>query len=181
MEDKKPAYVKQMKNWIVVMSSVSMMINLYLSSDFVSILLSSFTYISSQGLAFYAINPTTDTGNKRRDKLISASIALIAFILICLFIESKIQLGDILLLVIFNGIKLIITIFCFYVVYCSCTADSESKTQIEKEISRETRTNLQKDYIKEKENNIFSERNSRKKNNAETRKFILNKKKIKQN
>lgn len=176
MEEKKPTYIKQIKNWIVVKSSVSMMINLYLSNDFVAILLNSFTYISSQGLTFYGLDPKSDRGNVRRYRLIVLSISLVALVIAGLTIESKIEVNTLIMTGLFNIMRIALVVFCLYVVYCSFADDSDSQTDEEVSISKHMRKSLKEDYIKEKEKNIFSERNNRIENNGKTRKFLLRKK-----
>lgn len=176
MVERKTSYLKQIKNWIVVISSIAMMINVYLSEDFISILLSSFTYISSQGLTFYALNPNTDSGRSRRDWLIKISIGLIAVIIACLTVESKIELNSLIVLSAFNIMKLCIVVFSIFVIYCSFIDGTEETTTAEKELSQTVQKNLKEDYQKQREENIFSERNSRTQNNKETRKFVLGKK-----
>lgn len=177
MVDKKPTYVKQLKNWIVVISSITMAINLYLSKDFVAILLSSFTYISSQGLTFYGLNPKSDAGDDRRHRLINLAIAFTALIIVGLTIESKIEVNDLIMTGLFNIMKIVLSLFCMYVIYCSFADDSDSTTEGELELSKNTQKSLKKDYIKEQEKNIFSERNNRMEKNMKTRKFLLTKKK----
>ncbi|EHZ5577422.1 hypothetical protein [Enterococcus faecalis] len=170
------SYLKQMKNWIVVISSVSMIVNLYLGKDFVALLLTSFTYISSQGLTFYALNPGTEKGDYRRNLLVKSSIALVALTMCGLIIESKIKSLPLLIMSFFIIMKLLIGIFSLYVIYCSFSDNKDYQTKEEFDITKNIRKTLTIDYEKKQKDNIFSERNFRQENNEKTRKFLLRKK-----
>ena len=165
-----------MKNWIVVLSSGAMILNVCLSVDFLNILLSSFTYITSQGLTFYSLNPKTKGSEKRIHILINLSIALVSLNLLGLIFESKISLNVLINLILLTILKVVVTVFSLYVIFCSFADGTNIKTDKEKKVAGNTRKNLEKDFKENQEKNIFSARNSNCEKNEQTRKFVLTKK-----
>ncbi|WP_427814275.1 hypothetical protein ACQKTA_04095 [Enterococcus sp. 22-H-5-01] len=174
MQDNKENYVKTIKNAIVTLSSIVFLLNIILSIDFLSILLNSFTYISSQGLTFFSLDPKTEKSKKRRSIMVNSAIWLIAVIVACLLVVNKIELQGSINRIVLNIVKTILIIFSMLVVYFSFVDGSETVTNKEKSLAKAVHKDLATQYEHDKNEKIYSERNKRSDNNAKKRSFIVN-------
>lgn len=176
MEEKKDDYIKTMKNVIVTISSIVFGLNVFCSPDFLTILLSSFTYISSQGLTFYSLNPNTEKAKHRRTLLVKGSIWMIGIIVMCLIIVDRVSFSDIAAQGIELLVKLLLLAFGLCVICFSFADGSETVTKNQLKMSKLVHQDLNEQYAEEKEGHIFLERNKRSENNKSLRYFVENKK-----
>lgn len=179
IEDVKSDYTKVMKDAIVTMSSIIFMINIFLSKDYTAILMNSFTYISSQGLTFYSLNPHSSGGKWRRKIITYSSIYSIPILVLCLIIISKIEVSDLFIFITMWGLKLGLSALSLFIIYASFADNTDTVTDKESKLKSETKKNLQQEYDKQQEESIYSTRNRRTSNNRKTREYIENGKKKK--
>ena len=162
-------YAKSIKNWLTVISSTSFLVNTIQVIDIESIFMYAFTYLSSIGLAFYNLKPSTEKSEKRRRRMIEASIGSVAAILISFTLGKTNELVYSIMLYLIKGFYIF---FAFFAVICTFYDDSEMTTEEEKDISKATRERMNEKDYKEK----YKTRNKRISENKKTRKFLLKKK-----
>lgn len=176
MEEKNTGYLKTMKNGIVSLSSIVFVINVLFSNDFLSILLNSFTYISSQGLTFYSIDPKTEKSKNRRDLLVKVAIWLVIIIIGFLIVVNKVAVNKSVNYVCIIITKILLIIFSLLVVSFSFADGSQQVTTEELNLGKKVKRELNEQYEQDEKAKLYSERNKRVKKNEETRKFVLKKK-----
>lgn len=176
MEKKDVGFLKTMKNGIVSLSSIVFAINVIVSSDFLSILLNSFTYISSQGLTFYSIDPITKKSKNRRNLLVRASIWLVIIIIGFLIVINKIAVSQFINDTCLIIAKVLLIFFSVIVIFFSFADGSQQVTDEELEVAKNVKRNLHDQFEQDEKTKLYSERNKRVENNETTRKFILTKK-----
>lgn len=176
MEEKDTGYLKTMKNGIVSLSSIVFVINVLCSNDFLSILLNSFTYITSQGLTFYSVDPKTEKSKNRRDLLVRAAIWLVIIIIGFLIVVNKVTVNEVVNYVCIAVAKIFLVIFSVIVVSFSFADGSQQVTTEERKLGKKIRSELNEQYEQDEKSKLYSERNKRVENNEATRKFVLAKK-----
>ncbi|WP_285023916.1 hypothetical protein [Lactococcus garvieae] len=159
-------YVKSFKNWLIVISSTTFLVNLFYLKNLDGLWLVSFTYLSSTGLTFYNLTPKTDAAISRRKLMIEFAIAAIAITLISGIISTiSIWIGIIALLL----VKISFACFSVYSIFSTFMDDSDTVTEAEKKASKTTKANLKE--IEDKKPYRFKDRAV--KENAKTKKFVL--------
>lgn len=161
---------KSIKNWIVVISSTTFVLNIFSIVSVNQIWLVSFTYLSSTALAFYNIDPNTEKSKKRRLFMINSGIACIAFIFIAGLLTNQYKFLSIIILYIikllFTGFGLMSVIFSFY-------DGTELITEDEEEIVKVVRGDL----ISREKKKPFIARDKTTKENIKTKHFVSKKNK----
>lgn len=160
-------YVKSIKNWIIVISSVVFLINIWELSKVNGILLSSFTYLASTGLNFYSFSPNNRSSKIRRKLLIKLSISSVGVTFVSEIVAVHFPLiVDIVLLL---SVKILFTIFGVFSVFSTFMDDSETITKEEKRASYDTNQGVRvQGYNKAKVKKA--------KENTKIKQFITNKK-----
>lgn len=166
-------YAKSIKNWLTVISSVTFMVNTFQVSKIESVFLYSFTYLSSIGLAFYSLSPKGKQAEIRRNRIIQGSIACIAFNIIGNIVGVLHPLVRITMLFL---IKILYFVFSIFAILYTFKDDSELETNEEKDVKLQVRRTLNK----QKQEKTFEVRDKKKEEKKRFRKFILNKKKSKE-
>ena len=179
IEDVKSDYTKVMKDIIVTTSSIIFILNVILSKDYTAILMNSFTYISSQGLTFYSLNPHSKGGKLRRKIITYSSLIFIPTIVLFLIIVDKIEVPDFFVWITMWGLKLILSFLSLFIIYSSFADNTDTVTNKEIKLRNQTKKNLQQEFDNQQEESIYGTRNKRTSNNRKTREFIESGKKKK--
>lgn len=179
MEDLKSDYTKVMKDAIVTMSSIVFIINIFISKDYIAILMNSFTYITSQGLTFYSLNPHSVNGKLRRKIITYAAIWFLPVIVLLLIITSKIELSNFVVCITMWVLKSVLSLLSLFIIFASFADNTDTVTDKEIKLKSEIKKNLQQEYDNQQEESIYGPRNRRASNNRKTREFIESGKKKK--
>lgn len=169
-------YAKSLKNWVVIISSATFLVNLFClkngSKEWFSLWLVSFTFLASTGLAFYGLAPQSNKTITRRHYIINFSMGCIASVVIGGVVS--LQAPEIIGIILFWIVKLVFLVFCCSSCLFTFLDDSDSVTDREKKASQGTRKNLQEEDMKKP----FTERDRNIEENKKTRAF-LNKRRVK--
>lgn len=163
-------YAKSLKIWVVIISSVTFLVNLFClkngNREWFSLWLVSFTFLASTGLAFYGLVPQSEETITRRHYIINFSMGCIASVVIGGVISS--QTPAIVGIILFWIVKLVFLVFCCLACLFTFLDDSDSNTDREKKASQATRKNLQDQDMKKP----FTERDRNIEENKKTRAFL---------
>ena len=166
-------YAKSLKNWVVIISSVTFLVNLFClkngNKEWFSLWLVSFTFLASTGLTFYGLVPQSSKTITRRHYIINSSMGCIASVVIGGVISS--QSPAIVGVILFWIIKILFLIFCCSSYVFTFLDDSDSRTDREKKAGLETRKNLQEDEKKKP----YADRDRNIKENRKTKAFLIKK------
>jgi uncharacterized membrane protein len=165
--EKEENYAKAIKNWIVVISSITFIVNLYYLPKIDNLWLVSFTYLASTGLTFYNFSPIGEAAKRRRYWLIHLAIGCIAFIIIFGIVSQKTsQTINLYFLLI---IKAIFIVFSAFSCYSTFVDDSDRITDSEKDAAEFTKKRLRE---KEK-NKPYIGRDRKIKENTKTKNYVI--------
>lgn len=168
--EKNENYAKSIKNWLVVISSITFAVNLWFMSIIDQLWLVSFTYLASTGLTFYNFTPSSEEAKKRRKMMVEWAIAAVAIIVISMILSTKLGylIGSVLLWL----VKILFSVFtCLACIY-TFQDDSDTLTNEEKAVSKIVRKKLNQ---KEK-NKPYIQRNRNVEENTKTKKFLSKRK-----
>lgn len=168
---------KQIKNAVVVLSSIMFVWNIFNQMTYLNISTSSISYILSMGITFIAKTPISNSAQLRQKHIFYFSlysfVALLFFILI-----NKDLVYNHNVVYHFYGLwllKLILSVGSVYYIICTFLDDSDEITSTERYFERKANETIEEDIKKSQ----MKQRDYKVERNAETNKFLLKKNKRK--
>lgn len=168
---------KQIKNAVVVMSSIVFVWNISYQMTYLNISRSSISYILSMGLTFFAKTPKSNAAQIRQHRIFYYSLYSFAAMLIIILINNDLIYNHNVVYHFYGMwlLKLILSVGSVYYIICTFLDDSDEITSTERYFERKANEIIDEDIKKSQ----MRQRDYKVERNAETNKFLLNKKKRK--